>query len=395
MSDNKSKITQRVKSIGASATRQMPILARQYENVVSLGQGVPAMSTPGYIREGVIELLKTDENIGRYSLQPGLPELKQAVAERISQGTDRKIDADSEIIITVGAMEGLAAMILTLVEKDDEVILFDPSYASYREQILLAEGKPVYVPLQADKNWALSEEALRAAITDKTKLIMLCSPSNPTGTVFSREELAVIAQVAKENNLLVLTDETYKFLTYDGDEPASLLEFPELKDQLILCSSFSKEYAMTGWRVGYVYGPADIIEQALKVQDASVICAPMISQQAALIALKNKPLKSDIDIKEALTARRDLICKRLDQLPDLFSYARPTGAYYVLARYLKTDLNSQAFAEKLLAETSVITIPGGTFGSQGEGHIRMSFGGTEEDINEAFDRIEEWNKKLQ
>ncbi|MBU1177639.1 pyridoxal phosphate-dependent aminotransferase [Patescibacteria group bacterium] len=394
MAIKQQKIAQRVKNIEVSAIRQMPILAQQYNDTVSLGQGIPAIPTPAYIREGVIELLKSDDNIGKYSLQPGLPELKQEIARRVSRDAGRPVAADEEIIVTVGAMEGLAATIMALVEKGDEVIVFDPSYASYQEQIALAEGQVVPVPLRAD-DWSLDEKALRSAVTAKTKAIIVCSPSNPTGTVFSRAELAVIAEVAVQNDLIVITDETYSFLTYDEAEFTSLLVFPELKDRLVVCRSFSKEFAMTGWRVGYVYGPAYIIEQVLKVQDAVVICAPTISQQAAIIALTGKPQVNDVKIKEVLTVRRNLICQRLDQLPDLFSYIKPAGAYYILARYLrKIAWDSDKFARTLLAETGVITIPGGVFGSQGEGCIRMSFGGTEEDINEAFDRIEQWDKKI-
>lgn len=390
----KLKISSRAKNIKVSDIKVMPLLARAVPNAISLGQGIPSVQTPRYIREKVIELLKTDDAIGKYSLQPGLPRLKEAVAKRLSKVSGQPVDAEKEIAITAGAMEALLIAMLAVVEPDDEVILFDPSYASHIEQVKLADGKPIFVPLLKDNSWALDSKALEAAVTKKTKVIVICNPCNPTGKVFSKNEVEKIVAIAIKYGLLVIADETYEFLLYDKTPFTSLIDFPELKNQLIVCRSFSKEYAMTGWRVGFAYAPEAIIREMLKIHDSAVICAPTISQYAAYIAMTEKPLADDVDLVKALTDRRDIMCARLDKLTDLFEYTKPYGAYYILARYKKTKLKSKAFAIKMLNEAGVIVIPGADFGPQGKGYIRFSFGATPEQINEAFDRIEKWNKTL-
>lgn len=388
------KISTRAKSIAVSAIKQMPLLAQSVPNAVSLGQGIPSLPTPLYIRNKIIKLLRSDAAIGKYSLQPGVPALKAAIAKKLSAIAKRAIDPEKEIFISAGAMEALATAITAVVDRGDEVIVFDPGYASHIEQVLFAEGKPIFVPLNEKNGWALDTNALKKAITKKTKAIIVCSPSNPTGRVFTKPELDAIVAIAQKNNLLIIADEAYNFLVYGNNKFVSLLSYPQIKNRLITCFSFSKEFAMTGWRVGYMYAPAAIIKEALKIHDAFVICAPTISQYAALIALTERPKKKELTVRDVLAKRRLLICERLDRLPDLFSYCSPQGAYYILARYKKTKLNSWDFALKLLYEAGVITVPGRAFGPQGERHVRLSFGGTEKQINEAFDRIERWNKTL-
>lgn len=389
----KEKFSRRIENIEVSAIKQMPLIARSVPDAISLGQGIPSVPTPKYIREKVIEYLNNDEAIGKYSLQPGVPELKQAVAGVIAARAGRAVDPESEIFISAGAMEALFAAIVSIVDEGDEVLLFDPSYSSHIEQVIFAGGKPVFVPLNRE-DWSVDEEALRSAVTPRTKAIVVCNPANPTGKVFTAEELECIVTLAKDNGLFVISDETYDFLVYDDTPFVSLTTFSAIKQQLIACFSFSKEYAMTGWRVGYMYASSTVIAQALKVHDAAVICAPTISQFAALAALTSENTDGEADLKEVLRSRRDVLCAHLDGLPDLFDYVKPSGAYYVLARYLKTDLDSESFALKVLHEARVITIPGRAFGPNGEGYIRFSYGGTEEEINNAFDRIRQWNSKL-
>ncbi len=386
-------ISTRVKNIQVSVIRQMPILASKIPDVISLGQGIPDLKTPKYIREGVIDMLQNSTDIGKYSLQPGVPELKKIIAENLSKKGNFKIDPDREICITAGAMEALAIVISSIIENDDEVLIFDPGYPSYMEQILFAGGKPVSVALTQE--WKLDIGTLRQAVSPKTKAIIVCNPANPTGIVWDQNELDKIVSLADEFNLVIIADQTYEFLAYDGIAVPSFLKYESIRDRLVICSGFSKEFAMTGWRVGYLYAPEKILEQAAKVHDAFVICAPTISQYAAFIALTQKPETDREDIKSNLEKKREVICKRLDMLNDLFSYQRPQGAYYILAKYKKTKLNSWDFAIKLLNEAKVIAIPGGAFGSLGEGHIRLSYGASVENINKAFDRIEEWNKNLE
>jgi len=381
-------ISQRVKQISISAIKEMPLIASKIGDCVSLGQGIPSFPTPSHIVETVCQVMREDLHSGKYTLGPGMPELREAVARSLSGQLGRAVDPDTEICITVGAMEALLASILTVVERGDEVILPSPNYASHIEQVLLAEGIPVFVPLQV-KDWQLSIEAIRRAITPRTKALILCNPHNPTGANFSEAALRELADLAQAHELFVISDETYDFLVYDSQPHFSLTLIPELKERLIATFSFSKKYAMTGWRVGYVYSSAALLDHIMKIHDAAAICAPSLSQHAALAALRG-PQDCVSDICAALAARRDLACQRLDRMADFFDYVKPQGAYYLMARYKVPGVDSMEVALRMLREARVVSIPGGAFGPGGENHIRLSFGGTEAEINEAFDRIERW-----
>lgn len=382
----------RVKDFEVSLIRYMPVLASKVANVVSLGQGIPSFDLPEYIREKLIEALKIQKDINKYSLEPGLPILKEELAKYLEKTKGAKVDPEKELCITKGAIGGLFCAITAIVEREDEVILLTPAYEPHIEQVKFAEGKPVFVPLIEEKGWKPDFEAIKSAITKRTKAIIICDPSNPTGGVFEKGDLEKIAELAIEADLFIITDETYDFLTYDGKEHFSLLSIPEVRDRLIACFSFSKKYAMTGFRVGYVVAPENIMNEILKVHDESTICAPTISQYVALFALTS-PQDFVEKFKEEFTKRRGLICQRLDRLPKLFQYQKPMGAYYVFPK-IKLKMKSLEFSKKLLYEAGVITIPGIAFGSSGEGHIRLSFAGEEKEINEAFDRIEKYWRNL-
>jgi aminotransferase len=392
-------IARRVAQITVSAIKQMPLLASKVGGCVSLGQGIPSFNTPDFIREAVIDDLRNNNLIGKYSMQPGVPELKQEIAKdlRRTRGMDN-VDPETEIFISCGGMEALAAGICTIIDRGDEVILPSPTYASHIEQVLFAEGEPRFVPLLESGGWKLDIEGIRKAVTKKTKAIILCSPINPTGTVFSESELRAVAEIVLEHNLFIISDEAYDFLVYDGLTHFSLMSVPELKDRIIGACSFSKRYCMTGWRVGFMYASPRMIQQVLKVHDAFAICAPTISQYAALAALRatnGKDGLGDQSVKklvDALAQRRDLVCARLDRLPEVFSYVKPNGGYYVFPKVTGVE-SSIEFAVRLLEEAKVITIPGSAFGPTGEGHIRLSFGAAEEELSEAFDRIESWAKR--
>lgn len=365
----------------------MPLLAEKVGGCVSLGQGIPSFPTPPHIVEAVCRSLRDLPASGKYTLGPGLPELREAVAGVLTEH-DIRLDPDTEICITVGAMEGLMAAILTVVDRGDEVILPSPNYASHIEQVLLAEGIPKFAPLR-EATWQLDLEAIRQAVTPRTKALVLCNPHNPTGAHFAQSDLLELAKLAIEHRLIILCDETYDFLTYDGQPHFSLLALPELKDQVIGTFSFSKKYAMTGWRVGAVAASAALLDHIMKVHDAAAICAPTPSQIAALAALQG-PQQCVAEFRQQLEQRRNLIGARLDRLSDHFSYVMPQGAYYLMAKYADSSTDSMSYALRLLNEAKVITIPGGAFGPTGEGHIRLSFGGTEAELHEAMDRIEAW-----
>jgi len=394
--ENTQGIAKRVAQITVSAIKQMPILAAEVGGCVSLGQGIPSLNTPQFIREAVArELLEADSKIGKYSMQPGMPELKEEVARDLKRTRNIDVDPHKEIFISCGGMEALAAGMSTIIERGDEVILPSPTYASHIEQILFAEGVPKFVPLLEESGWRIDIAAIERAINPKTKAIVLCNPINPTGTIFNEEELRAIAALVLKHNLFIITDEAYDFLIYDNLPYFSLLSLPELKNNVIAACSFSKRYCMTGWRVGYMYASERIIKQVLKVHDSFAICAPTISQFAALTALRatnGKDGLGDQSVKElceALWRRRDLVCSRLDKLSDYFSYIKPSGGYYVFPR-LKSSETSINYAVRLLKEAKVITIPGAAFGPTGENHIRLSFGAADEELSEAFDRLEKY-----
>lgn len=381
-------VSQRVKQISISAIKEMPLLASKIGGCVSLGQGIPSFPTPPHIVDAVCRVMREDHDAGKYTLGPGMPALRRAIADSMTARLDRPVDPDSQICVTVGAMEGLLAAILTLVERGDEVILPSPNYASHIEQVLLAEGIPVFAPL-ATADWQLDVEAIRQAITPKSKAIVLCNPHNPTGANFSEQALRDLAKVVQANDLYVISDETYDFLVYDDQPQFSLTSLPELRERMVATFSFSKKYAMTGWRVGYVYAPERLLDQIMKIHDAAAICAPSLSQHAALAALHG-PQGCVDEICAALRTRRDLVCERLDRLGDCFDYVKPQGAYYLMAKYKFPGVSSMEFALRLLREARVVSIPGAAFGPAGESHIRLSFGGAEADLNEAFDRMTRW-----
>jgi len=394
--ENVTGIARRVAQITVSAIKQMPVLASKVEGCISLGQGIPSFATPPFIREAVIEALRQNDAIGKYSLQPGLPALKEAIARRLQQTKGITINPDTELFISCGAMEAIAGGIATLIERGDEVLIPTPNYSSHIEQVLFAEGIPVFVPLIEEAGWKLDIEGFKKAVTKKTKAIVVCSPMNPTGAVFSEEELRALAEIALERDLFVVADEAYDFLVYDNYPHFSLASIPELKKNLIACYSFSKMYCMTGWRVGYMVASSRIIDQVLKVHDAFAICAPTVSQYGALAALRatnGKDGEGDQFIRDlvaALASRREVTCSRLDKLSHLFAYEKPKGAYYVFPRIALPGLSSVELSLKLLYEAKVITVPGSGFGPTGEGHIRLSFGAIEIELEKAFDRMEEW-----
>jgi len=399
-SEDTSRISRRVSQINVSAIKQMPVLASRVPGAVSLGQGIPSFATPSFITDAVARSLREDDRIGKYSLQPGLPELKAEIAADIYRRKSVSADPETEIFVSCGAMESLAASIATVVERGDEVLIPSPNYASHIEQILFAEGNPVFVPLMEHDGWKLDLDGFQKAITPRTKAILICNPMNPTGTVFSPDEIKSVANLALENDLFLIADEAYDFLVYDQLLHSSFVSLPELKNHLLASFSFSKIYCMTGWRVGYLYAPSHLIDQVLKVHDAFAICAPTVSQYAALAALRatnGKDGEGDrfiAGLVKALDERRELTCKRLDRLTSLFSYQKPRGAYYVFPRILPQVMNSMDLALRLLYEAKVITIPGSSFGPTGEGHLRLSFGGTKAEIDMAFDQIETWAEQV-
>ena len=398
----------RVKDLRLSVIKQIELRAAKHPDVVSLAQGIPSFDTPGCIKRRVENALKRGV-AAKYSLSPGLPELRELIEISLAR-ENMFYDWQKEIIVTAGSIEAITASILAITKPGDEILIPEPTYTSYREVIILAGCKPVFVPLDEKKGWALDLKKYEEAITPKTKAIFYCNPNNPTGTVYSRKQLLGLAELAKKNNLFIISDEVYKdfiftnFSRIDSNERESnktrifsLAEVPELRKKVIRIFSFSKAYAMTGWRVGYAHSDESVAREILKVHDCLVTCAPVISQYAAMGALEMGEGELKYFVEE-FKKRRDLICGRLDRISDVFDYIKPNSAYYVFPAFISPRANATAgklinsweFALKLLDKAQVAVVPGVAFGPSGENHIRMSFGRSEDDINKAFDRIEKY-----
>jgi len=384
------KISHRVRGMAVSAIKEMSLLALEIPDTVNLAWGLPSFETPLPIRKRIAEQLLSNATIGKYAPPPGLPELKRKIAERLKEQKGIEADPQKQIIITAGGMQALMMAWMTVLEPEDEVLIASPGFSSHYEQVYLAGGVPVAVPLVEEQGWRLDIDAYRRAVTGKTKALVLVNPGNPTGSVISEADLRAIAELALEHELFVITDDPYEVYVYDDLELFHMLRIPELSKQVIACASFSKEFAMTGWRVGWVLAEEGITNQMLKVQDSFVICAPTISQVASLIALEES-YEPTLQMIREMKQRRRIICERLDRLPELFSYQKPQGAYYIFPKILPERMrNSVDFCVRLLRESGVVTVPGSAFGPTGEGHIRMSYCFTREEIHEAFDRIEKW-----
>lgn len=383
-------VSRRVRAITASATKLMAQEAARIGGCVSLGQGVPSFATPPAVVDAVCRTLREDPASGKYTLQTGMPALRQRIARLLAEEKGVHIDPETELCCTVGGMEGLLATMLTVVDQGDEVILPSPTYASYIEQVHLAGGVPVFAPL--NDRWGLDLAAVRRAITPRTRAIVLCNPGNPAGNLFDEAGVRAVCDLAVAHGLVVITDETYDYLVYGAEQPFAPLSEARYRDRVVAVGSLSKKYALTGWRIGYVAATAELMEQIMKVHDATAICAPTPSQHAALAALDGDPAWL-ADACGRMGQRRALCCARLDRLGEFFEYVKPRGAFYVLARYLFSDEPSQVVARQVLHGARVITIPGGQFGAGGEGHLRLSFGGEEGEIIEAFDRIEAWLRR--
>lgn len=380
----------RVMQLKKSAIHEMTKLSAQYEDVAFLSWAKPVSNTPKHINDAAIEAIQKGFTSG-YSQSEGLHELREEIVRKLKR--DNNINAKtSEIILTVGAIEGLAVAVLATVDPGDEVILPTPTYSTHITQVKLASAKPVLVPLVEEENYALDIEAIKKAITPKTKAIMFCTPNNPTGTVFPEKDLRQLADIALENNLTVIVDEAYEYFVFDDEKHFSIASILELKNNVITAYTFTKTYAMTGWRIGYLVAEEERITQIKKAHIPFAICAPVVSQYAALAALKGSQDSVDKFRSEYLSAR-NLMCERLDKLSSVFSYVKPGGSYLMFPKIISENkVDSLEFSKKLLAEAKVSTTPGVAFGPTGEGHIRLSFCVPEEMINKAFDRMEKYFK---
>ena len=386
--NRKSLTSKRVSSISKSAIHEMTRLSKEIEDVAFLSWAKPTSGTPKHINKAAIEAIEKGL-VGGYSPSDGLLELRKEIVKKLAR--DNNIIANpNQILVTVGAIEGIASAVMATVDPGDEVIVPSPTYSTHVRQVLLASAKPVFVPLHEDDEFAFHIEDIKKAITPKTKAILFCSPNNPTGSIFPEETLREIAQIAIENNLVIITDEAYEYFVYDGNKHFSIASIPEVQNNVISCYTFTKTYAMTGWRIGYLHASENLIPHIKKAHIPFAICAPVISQYAAIEALKGSQ-DCVAEFHYHYKSARDLMCDRLDQLDDIFSYVKPTGSYLMFPKILVYEgKDSMNFCVNLLHEAKVSTTPGIAFGPTGESHLRLSFCVDEDIINTAFDRMEKY-----
>ncbi|SHE67978.1 aminotransferase [Caldanaerobius fijiensis DSM 17918] len=381
-------VAQRAKSIEISTIRYFFNMVNEVEGAISLCIGEPDFTTPKHIDEAAKKAL--DEGKTFYTPNAGLLELRQEISRYLKRRFDVTYKPESEIIVTIGASQAIDVAIRTLVEEGDEVLIPQPSFVAYKPCVILAGGKPVYVPTYLEDEFVLRPDVLERYITDKSKVLILPYPNNPTGAIMTREQLEAIAEVVKKHDLIVVSDEIYSELTY-GIDHTCFASIPGMWERTVTINGFSKTYAMTGWRLGYIAAPEGMAKQMLKVHQYNVTCAATMGQYAAVEALRNGDDDIKIMLAEYDRRRRYL----LDSLRDMgFECFEPKGAFYVFPSIEKTGLTSEEFATRLLHEAKVAVVPGSAFGENGQGCVRMAYATSMENLQEAVRRIKTFMDKL-
>lgn len=375
-------VAKRVRAVPASGIRRFFDIINTMQDVISLGVGEPDFVTPLHIRQAGMRALQ--EGHTSYTSNFGSLELRQAIARQLERLYAVAYDPQREIIVTAGVSEALDLAVRATIDPGDEVIVPEPSYVSYAPCVVFAGGVPVMVPTTAAQGFAISARQVAAAITPQTKAILLGYPNNPTGTAVARQELAAIVLLAAEHDLLLYSDEIYSRLVYEDWEHTCVAALPGARDRTILLNGCSKSYAMTGWRIGYAAAPGEILEAMMKVHQYGLLCAPTMSQFAALEAIEHG--EADVAaMLEEYTRRRGMFVDGLNRLG--LECQRPPGAFYAFPSISATGLTSEVFAERLLYEERVAVVPGGAFGPSGEGHVRMCYATAYEKLEEALARI--------
>ncbi len=376
-------LSQMVMSIEPSGIRRFFDIASTMDNVISLGVGEPDFDTPWHIREEGIYSLEKGRTF--YTSNAGLLPLREEIAAYLKRRFSLTYDAD-EIMVTVGGSEAIDIAFRTMLDAGDEVIIPEPCFVSYVPCVTMAGGVPVRLPLEEKDQFKLTKQKLLSAITEKTKMVVLPFPNNPTGAIMSREELQIVADVIKEKDLFVLSDEIYSELSYQGDH-VSIAAIPGMLERTVVINGFSKSYAMTGWRLGYAAGPKEVIKQMIKVHQFVIMSAPTTSQYAAIEALRN----GDADVarmREDYDERRRFLVKELREMG--LPCFEPMGAFYVFPNISRFGMTSEEFAKRLLEEQRVAVVPGSAFGECGEGFLRISYAYSIEDLKKALVKIQKF-----
>ncbi|MBO9386555.1 MAG: pyridoxal phosphate-dependent aminotransferase [Thermomicrobium sp.] len=379
-------VAERVRQLRPSPTLAVSDRARalrqQGIDVIDLGGGDPDFPTPTHICQAAADAMFRGET--HYVASAGIPELRRAIARKL-QAENRIPVTPDEIIVTPGGKAALFVSILALVGPGDDVLMFDPGWVSYEPMVIMAGARCLHVPLLPEENYRITREAIEAVLTPQTRLMIVNSPNNPTGRVLTREEAEAIVAVAQEHDIVVISDEIYEKIIYDGREHLSLAAFPGMAERTLTVNGFSKAYAMTGWRLGYVAGPAPLIRQIMKVHSHSATCATSFAQWGGVAALEGPQ-----DVIDAMVAawdrRRRFVTERLNAIPG-FRCPLPEGAFYAFPDVSGTGLSGQEVAQKLIEEAYVGVTPGDAFGASGSGCIRLSFATADELLERALDRI--------
>jgi len=381
-------ISDKVMRLEPSGIRKFFDIVSEMEDVISLGVGEPDFDTPWHIREEGIYSLEKGRTF--YTSNAGLKELRVEICKYLHRRCRLDYDPDLETLVTVGGSEAIDLAMRTILNPGDEVLIPQPSFVSYLPCAVLADGVPKIIELKAENEFRLTKQELLDAITEKTRLLVLPYPNNPTGAVMTGEELEEIVEVIIEKDLFVLSDEIYSELTYEM-EHVSIAGFPGMKERTVTINGFSKGLAMTGWRLGYACGPAEVIAQMNKVHQFAVMCAPTTSQYAAITALQNGD-KDVAMMREAYNGRRRYLMHALEEMG--LPCFEPFGAFYVFPCIQEFGMTSDEFAERLLAEEKVAVVPGTAFGKCGEGFLRISYAYSLEDLKRALERLGNFVKRL-
>ncbi|MCL1632626.1 aminotransferase [Sporolactobacillus sp. CPB3-1] len=383
-----SYLAKHVRTLKPSGIRKFFDATAGMTDVISLGVGEPDFVTPWNVREAAI--LSLEEGFTSYTANAGLPELREAIARYVDDYYCVSYDPESEITVTVGASEAIDIALRAVLDPGDEVLVVEPCFVSYAPLVSLAGGVPVSVKAKREHDFKVQARQLEAAVTGRTKAMMICSPNNPTGSMLSRAEMEQIAAVAKKHHLLIISDEIYAELVYD-DLYTSFAALNGMKEQTILISGFSKDLAMTGWRLGFVCAPRELSQGMLKIHQYAIMCASTMAQHAGLEGLRHG--RSDMaDMRKSYRQRRNFIVQSLNDM-GLPCY-KPEGAFYTFPNIEATGLDSETFATRLLHAERVVVVPGNAFGSSGEGFVRCSYATSMSQLQEAMKRMRHFMKNL-
>ncbi|EMT45017.1 aminotransferase [Anoxybacillus flavithermus] len=388
MQKTKSYLSDTVSRLKPSGIRRFFDLAASMEGVISLGVGEPDFITPWGVREACI--LSLEQGYTSYTANAGLLELRKEISDYLLRRFRVSYDPVDELIVTVGASQALDVSLRAIVNPGDEVIVVEPSFVSYAPLVSLAGGVPIPVQTSGTYQFKLQPEQIEQVVTPKTKALIICSPNNPTGTVLNAEELAQIARIVAKHDLLVISDEIYAELCYD-EQYTSFPAIAHMRERTILINGFSKGFAMTGWRLGFIAAPKDLATAMLKIHQYTMMCAPTMAQYAAIEALRNGA--DDVEqMKKSYRQRRNFFVQSLNELG--LSCHMPGGAFYAFPSVQSTGMTSEQFAERLLLEEKVAVVPGNVFGASGEGYIRCSYASSLEQLQEAIRRMKRFVERL-